>query len=247
MDDDIVRLLAFRLTPLLKHYGGDEEDAAQEARIALWETYDPNDPVAYRIHKARWRAHSNVHARYKRRKRVRMVFPERFDYGRRENVDDKLDALYYLDKIEDNRDLVERHVMRGESYDEIAASTGFTPDGVKQRVLYALMKLRGGKKAPSKGGKRGAPSRRYIFDLSRLDGKVREVCELLNQGMTRKEVAAAFGVTPQSVDWRIRVAKAKISGRYDQLAAEMRERGRMRYLRKKLGAERKTKGVRADS
>lgn len=234
VDEQIARSIAFRLTPLLKYLGGDEEDALQEALIALWETYDPEDPPSFRYHKTIWRAHKNIAKRFKRRKRVRLVFPERFDYGRRENVDDKLDALYYLDRIDKYRDLVERYFWRGESYAEIADSLGISPDAAKQRVYSALYKLCGKKRPCSKGGKRGAPTKKYSFDLSRLDGKTREVAELLNRGLSRKEVAVALGVSAGTVDVYIEIAKSKISGRYDQYVAKTREYGRTRYLRKKL-------------
>ena len=223
--DRMARSLAFRITPLMKFYGLDEEDALQEALIALWETYDPEDCPAHRYRKAHCRVCNNVLTRYRRCKRVRLVFPERFDYGRRENVDAKLDALFYLEKIGANRDLVERHFLRGETFEEIAETVGLSVAAVQGRVQHALRKLRGQKKVPKKP---------YTFDLSRLDGKERDVAELLNRGLTRKQVADALGVSLGSVALRIHVAKMKISGRYDQYVAKSREYGRMKYLRKKL-------------
>lgn len=239
VDEKIARSIAFRITPLMKFYGLDEEDALQEALIALWETYDPEDCPSHRYHKAHWRVCNNVLNRYRRCKRVRLRFPERFDYGRCENVDDKLDALFYLEKIGANRDLVERHYLRGETYEEIGASVGLNAGAVQGRVRYELQKLRGQKK--------GVPKKPYYFDLSRLDGKERDVAELLNRGLTRKEVADALGISLGFVTLLIHVAKMKILGRYDQWLAKRREYGRTKYLRKKLGAENKVDGVRADS
>ena len=115
--------------------------------------------------------------------------------------------------------------MRGETFEEIAETVGLSVAAVQGRVQHALRKLRGQKKVPKKP---------YTFDLSRLDGKERDVAELLNRGLTRKQVADALGVSLGSVALRIHVAKMKISGRYDQYVAKSREYGRMKYLRKKL-------------
>ena len=130
------RLLAWRLDV------GNVDDAFQEACLAAW-THErvPGVRLGAQIYID---ARTALQTRYRLYRKRHKCAP----LGEIEtvlNLDDKLDALFYLDKIEKDRDLVERRYLYGETYKEIAASVGLTPNAVKQRVLTAIWRLRDGR------------------------------------------------------------------------------------------------------